>query len=179
MNLTWQYNDRRRIHYVTLKKASTLSCVCTFKVTFSAFYNDILLRSALVMNGSLMRWASAPLSLVRTPYCLPSAMTCPRIRTPRLTTSDALFHSSDPATQPVHYLHESARAAWSRAPLPLILSFMLVGQKLGLKVETDHSGTFADLMCINVGADFIFPSRSALICFTLCTWLILQKCTIF
>ena len=39
---------------------------------------------------------------------------------------------------------------------------MLVGQKLGLKVETDHSGTFADLMCINVGADFIFPPWCAL-----------------
>ena len=39
---------------------------------------------------------------------------------------------------------------------------MLVGQKLGLKVETDHSGTFADLMCINVGADFIFPPWYAL-----------------
>ena len=99
MNLTWQF-DRRRIHYVTLKKASTLSCVRTFKVTFSAFYNDVQLRSALVMNGSLMRWASAALSLVRTPYCLPSAMTCPRIRThaPRnFWRTLSLFRPSNPA----------------------------------------------------------------------------------
>ena len=86
----------------------------------------------------------------------------------------SLFRPSNPAR---------ALSSWKRSccvkPCTLTLSFMLVGQKLGLKVETDHSGTFADLMCINVGADFIFPSRSALICFTLCTWLILQKCTIF
>ena len=171
MNLTWQYNDRRRIHYVTLKKASTLSCVRTFKVTFSAFYNDVQLRSALVMNGSLMRWASAPLSLVRKDSLLPPYQLW---RVLAFWRTLSLFRPSNPAR---------ALSSWKRAccvkPCTLTFSFMLVGQKLGLKVETDHSGTFADLMCINVGADFIFPSRSALICFTLCTWLILQKCTIF
>ena len=144
--------------------------MCTFKVTFSAFHKMSCWEVHLAWMA--VWWDGLLHPLVRPPYCLLVSYDVSSYSYARV--SQLLTHSFTLQLQQPRMC-----IIFMKALLPLTLSFTLVGQKLGLKVETDHSGTFADFMCINVGADFIFPSRSALICFTLCTWLILQKCTMF
>ena len=144
-----------------LKSFHIILCARTFKVTFSAFHTnswwEVHLSWMAVWWDGLLHPCHLEAVMHPCPHCVPISYDVSSYSYAR--ASQLLTHSF---TQPVHYLHEIARAAWSRALLPLTLSFMLAGQKLGLKVETDHSGTFADLMCINVGADFIFPPWCAL-----------------
>lgn len=159
-----------------LKSFHIILCARTFKVTFSAFHTnswwEVHLSWMAVWWDGLLHPCHLEAVMHPCPYCLPISYDVSSYSYARV--SQLLTHSFTLQLQQPRMC-----IIFMKALLPLTLSFTLVGQKLGLKVETDHSGTFADLMCINVGADFIFPSRSALICFTLCTWLILQKCTMF